>query len=56
MREHETNKMLIPLSINVVISIGAYFLTRSLIPNLKAMFLKANIGGIDMSKKEKMKM
>lgn len=48
--------MLIPITINVVISAGAFFLARSLIPNLKDMFLKANIAGIDMSKREKIRM
>lgn len=48
--------MLIPIGINVCISVCAYLLTRSLIPNLKEMFLKAKISGIDMSKKEKIQM
>jgi hypothetical protein len=48
--------MLISLGINVAISVCAYLGTRSLIPNLKEMFLKANIAGVDMSKKEKKKM
>lgn len=48
--------MLVPITVNVIISICAYITTRSLIPNLKQMFLKANISGIDMSKKEKIKM
>lgn len=47
---------LIPIGVNVCISICAYFLTTSLIPNLKEMFLKANIAGVDMSKKEKIRM
>ena len=48
--------MLLPIAINVVISTGAYFLVRNLIPHLKDMFLKADISGIDMSKTEKIKM
>lgn len=48
--------MLVPIGINVAISTGAYFLARSLIPNLKQMFLKANIAGVDMSKTDKVKM
>lgn len=47
---------MISIAINVLISSGIYIATRRLIPNLKAMFLKANICGIDMSKKEKVKM
>jgi hypothetical protein len=48
--------MIVPLGINFCISICAYFGAKSLIPNLKEMFLKANISGIDMSKKDKIKM
>lgn len=48
--------MWIPLGINVLISTCAYFGTKKIIPNLKGMFLKANISGIDMNKKEKIKM
>lgn len=48
--------MLIPLTINIVFSTCAYLLAKSLIPNLKDMFLKANISGVDMNKKEKKKM
>lgn len=48
--------MLISLAINLGISLCAYLGTKSLIPNLKPMFLKANIAGIDMSKTEKIKM
>lgn len=44
------------LLINALISVGAYFLTVNLIPNLKAMFLKANIAGVDMSKRNASKM
>lgn len=48
--------MLIPLCINVAFSVCGYFLAKSLIPNLKEMFLKANIAGVDMNKKDKKKM
>ncbi|CAO1369589.1 unnamed protein product [Diamesa tonsa] len=47
--------MWVPLGINVLISTCAYFGTKKIIPNLKGMFLKANISGIDMNKKEKIK-
>ncbi|CRL05565.1 CLUMA_CG018065, isoform A [Clunio marinus] len=45
--------MLLPVVINIIISIGAYLLAINLIPNLKNMFLKAKICGIDMNKSEK---
>lgn len=48
--------MFVPIGVNMVIATGAYFLSKSLIPSLKPMFLKANIAGIDMSKKDKVKM
>jgi hypothetical protein len=48
--------MLIPLAINVGFSICAFFGAQGLIPNLKEMFLKANISGIDLNKKDKQKM
>jgi UDP-N-acetylglucosamine--dolichyl-phosphate N-acetylglucosaminephosphotransferase len=47
--------MFITIGINLAISVGIFLATRRLIPNLKAMFLKANLYGIDMSKKDKVK-
>lgn len=44
------------VAINIVISTGAYFLTVNLIPGLKAMFLKANLYGVDLNKKSSEKM
>ncbi|XP_011500392.1 PREDICTED: UDP-N-acetylglucosamine--dolichyl-phosphate N-acetylglucosaminephosphotransferase [Ceratosolen solmsi marchali] len=41
----------LPLYINVTMSICTYFLTVRLIPRLKERFLKANLCGIDMNKK-----
>ncbi|XP_059474985.1 UDP-N-acetylglucosamine--dolichyl-phosphate N-acetylglucosaminephosphotransferase [Neocloeon triangulifer] len=43
------------LFINVLMSVCAYVATVRLIPTLKDMFLKANLFGIDMNKKEKHK-
>lgn len=48
--------MLFPLAINTVLSVIAFIATNHLIPNLKDMFIKANVFGIDMSKRDKVKM
>lgn len=37
-------------------SVGAYCLTVHLIPRIKSMFVKANLYGIDMSKRSSDKM
>uniref|UniRef100_A0A1B0GNE9 UDP-N-acetylglucosamine--dolichyl-phosphate N-acetylglucosaminephosphotransferase n=2 Tax=Phlebotomus papatasi TaxID=29031 RepID=A0A1B0GNE9_PHLPP len=47
--------MLFPLAINTVLSVIAFIATNHLIPNLKDMFIKANVFGIDMSKRDKVK-
>ncbi|CAH1098623.1 unnamed protein product [Psylliodes chrysocephalus] len=42
--------MYFPIVINLLMSIGAYFITVRLIPGIKDKFIKANLFGIDMSK------
>lgn len=44
-------KMWFPLLINFIMSIFAYFVTVRIIPGLKDKFIKANLFGIDMSKR-----
>jgi len=48
---HETWKLLLPICINAVMSVCAYGLTVRLIPRIKLMFVKANLYGVDMSKR-----
>lgn len=43
-------KMLLPMIINALMSIGVYLTTVRLIPKLRDKFIKANLFGIDMSK------
>lgn len=45
-------KLIFPLSVDVVMSIGAYLFTVRLIPMLKDTFVKANLYGIDMNKND----
>uniref|UniRef100_A0A1L8E1U2 UDP-N-acetylglucosamine--dolichyl-phosphate N-acetylglucosaminephosphotransferase n=1 Tax=Nyssomyia neivai TaxID=330878 RepID=A0A1L8E1U2_9DIPT len=47
--------MFLPLAINTILSVIALIATNHLIPKLRDMFIKANVFGIDMSKKEKIK-
>uniref|UniRef100_A0A7G3AIS8 UDP-N-acetylglucosamine--dolichyl-phosphate N-acetylglucosaminephosphotransferase n=2 Tax=Lutzomyia longipalpis TaxID=7200 RepID=A0A7G3AIS8_LUTLO len=47
--------MFLPLAINTVLSVIALVVTNRLIPRLKDMFIQANVFGIDMSKKERIK-
>lgn len=42
--------------VNAALSLTGFGVTLKLIPGLKDMFLKANLCGIDMSKKHKTKM
>lgn len=52
--ETDTNsswKILFPIVINVIMSVIAYIITVRIIPKLKDMFIKANLFGIDMSKR-----
>lgn len=44
-------KMWGPIICNGLISVIAYIVTVRLIPKLKEMFIKANLFGIDMSKR-----
>ncbi|XP_015601179.1 UDP-N-acetylglucosamine--dolichyl-phosphate N-acetylglucosaminephosphotransferase isoform X1 [Cephus cinctus] len=44
-------KITLPICINAIMSIGAYFVAVRLIPKLRDMFIKANLYGIDMNKK-----
>lgn len=48
---NNTAKMWFPLTINLIMSIFTYFLTVRIIPGLKEKFIKANLFGIDMSKR-----
>lgn len=48
--------MIVSVIISAVFSAFAYYTTVKLIPNLKEMFLKAEIAGIDMNKRNKQKM
>lgn len=40
----------------IILSIIAYFVTDELIPNLKELFIKAGLHGIDLCKTSKNKM
>ena len=42
--------------VNAALSVVGFGVTVRLIPGLKDMFLKANLSGVDMSKKDKQKM
>lgn len=44
-------KMSCPILVNATMSFCAYKLTVKLIPKVKDMFIKANLFGIDMSKR-----
>ncbi|XP_014216254.1 UDP-N-acetylglucosamine--dolichyl-phosphate N-acetylglucosaminephosphotransferase [Copidosoma floridanum] len=46
---------LFPIAINVIMSMFTYFSTVRLIPNVKDMFIKANLYGFDMNKTSKTK-
>uniref|UniRef100_A0A1B6F1B3 UDP-N-acetylglucosamine--dolichyl-phosphate N-acetylglucosaminephosphotransferase n=1 Tax=Cuerna arida TaxID=1464854 RepID=A0A1B6F1B3_9HEMI len=47
------SELWLPLCVNLLMSVVTYYLTQRLIPNLKDMFLKANLFGIDMNKTSK---
>jgi len=49
--EDEAWKPLLPICVNTVMSVCAYGLTVRLIPRIKSMFVKANLYGVDMSKR-----
>lgn len=44
------------ISINVILSVFAFFCTYNIIPHLKSMFIGANLYGKDLNKKSKNKM
>lgn len=46
-----TWKILFPIVINIIMSVITYIITVRIIPKLKDMFIKANLFGIDMSKR-----
>jgi UDP-N-acetylglucosamine--dolichyl-phosphate N-acetylglucosaminephosphotransferase len=48
--------MWFPVLVNSVASVVAYLVAVRIIPRFKDMFVKANLYGIDMSKKRKEKM
>ncbi len=52
----DAEKLPSTIAVNAALSMTAFGITFKLIPGLKDMFLKANICGIDMSKKNKIKM
>jgi len=41
------------IAVNAVISTGAYLMTVRMIPRLRDMFIKANLFGRDLCKKDK---
>lgn len=49
--EGEMWLLLFPICVNAIMSISAYYLTIHLISRIKFMFVKANLYGIDMSKR-----
>ena len=51
----DSEKLPSTLAINAGLSVVAFGVTYRLIPNLKDMFLKANLSGVDMSKKSKIR-
>lgn len=44
-------KVWFPIIVNGLMSIVAFYITVRLIPKVKDMFIKANLFGIDMSKR-----
>lgn len=49
--ENETWRLSFPICINATMSVIAYYVTVYLVPKIKAMFIRANLYGIDMSKR-----
>lgn len=49
--KQEFPKMCFPLVVNATMSSFMYIMTLKLIPKVKDMFIKANLFGIDMSKR-----
>ncbi|XP_043277701.1 UDP-N-acetylglucosamine--dolichyl-phosphate N-acetylglucosaminephosphotransferase [Venturia canescens] len=48
----DTWKIVFPVGVNVLMSAFAFFVTVQLIPKLQDMFIKANLYGVDMNKRE----
>ena len=48
--------MWIPLVVNVLLAVAGHFLSLSLIPKLSNMFVRANLFGVDLNKKDKRQM
>lgn len=46
----------VQITINIVVSVGAFVVTTRIIPKLKDMFLKANLSGKDLNKNVQNKM
>lgn len=46
----DSSELWLPLVVNLLMSIISFYLTQRLIPNLREMFLKANLFGYDMNK------
>lgn len=44
---------MVPLVISAVYAVFAYMITVRLIPKMKPMFLAANLGGIDLCKRNR---
>ena len=42
--------------VNLVLSVAAFAVAYVLIPKVRALFLKADLGGIDLNKREAVKM
>lgn len=52
----ETRSHVIRLSLNLIISIVASYIIFKIMPKFKEMFMKADLKGTDLSKKEKYQM
>ena len=55
LKDEETSQI-VRLVLNLLISVAASFLLYKLMPRFKDVFMKANLKGIDMSKKERYEM
>lgn len=49
------SELCLPLVVNLVMSVLSFYVTQRLIPNVKEMFLKANLFGYDMNKTKRPK-
>ena len=55
-KREDTWKIVLPIAINIAMSVVCFFVTVRLIPKLRDMFIKANLYGVDMNKKSSDKM